>query len=112
MIETDLLHLFALMVFGHALGDYPLQGDFLAKAKNRFLPIDGAPWYQAMAAHCVIHGGIVGILTGSIWLGLAEAIAHALIDDGKCRGAISFNQDQALHIGCKLLWILALMVMA
>ena len=35
--------LFWLMV-GHALADYPLQGDFLAKAKNRTAPIPGVPW--------------------------------------------------------------------
>ena len=29
-----MLELFALMVFAHALADYPLQGDFLSKAKN------------------------------------------------------------------------------
>lgn len=97
--------LFFLLVFAHALADYPLQGDFLAKAKNRTNPIPGVPWYQALGAHAIIHGGFVGILTGSIWLGLAEAIAHAVIDDLKCRGRLSFNQDQVLHIFCKALWV-------
>lgn len=59
------LELFGLLVFGHMLGDYPLQGDFLSKAKNRYAPIAGVPWYQALGAHSAIHAGFVGIITGS-----------------------------------------------
>lgn len=103
-----LLSLFALMIVAHAVADYPLQGDFLARAKNRLAPIPGVPFYQALGAHAVMHGGMVGIITGSLTLGLAEAAIHALIDDAKCAGRLSFNQDQALHIGCKALWCCAL----
>lgn len=95
--------LFAL-VAAHALADYPLQGDFLSKAKNRAAPIPGVPWWQALGAHALIHGAFVAAITGSVWLGLAEVAAHAIIDDAKCKGRIGFNADQALHIGCKLLW--------
>lgn len=97
--------LFALLLVGHALADYPLQGDFLARAKNRTAPIPGVPWYQALFAHAAIHGGFVGVITGSVWLGLAEFVIHAAIDDAKCRGWISYNTDQALHIACKTLWV-------
>jgi hypothetical protein len=38
--------LFGALVAAHALCDYPLQGDFLARAKNRAAPIAGVPWYQ------------------------------------------------------------------
>ena len=41
------LTIFAMMVVGHVLADYPLQGDFLSRAKNRFSPIVGVPWYNA-----------------------------------------------------------------
>ena len=99
-----MLELFALMLVGHALADYPLQGDFVSKAKNAFSPIPGVPWYQAMGAHCVIHAGFVGIVTGSIWLAFAELVIHAITDNAKCAGRISFNTDQAIHIGCKLAW--------
>lgn len=37
------------LVAGHALADYPLQGDFLARAKNRTAPIAGFPWWQEAA---------------------------------------------------------------
>lgn len=93
-----------LLLVGHALADYPLQGDFLAKAKNRTAPIPGVPWFQALGAHALIHGGFVAAITGSVWLGLAEVVAHALIDDAKCRGRIGFNTDQAAHVACKVLW--------
>ena len=98
--------LFGALVAGHAVCDYPLQGDFLARAKNRAMPIPGVPWYQALGSHAIIHGGAVALLTGVPLLGVAEVIAHAAIDDAKCMGRISFNTDQALHIGCKFVWAL------
>ena len=94
--------LFLLMMAWHALADYPLQGDFLAKAKNRTAPIPGVPWFQALAAHAAIHAGGVGVITGSVGLALVEVVAHFLIDDLKCRGRIGFSTDQALHVLCKL----------
>lgn len=98
------LIIFAALVVAHALFDYPLQGDFLSKAKNRANPLPGVPWYQAMGAHAAIQGGAVWFLTGLIWLGLAEAVIHFVVDDLKCRNVISFNTDQGIHIGCKALW--------
>ena len=92
------------MIGAHALADYPLQGDFLAKAKNRTAPIPGVPWYQALGAHAVIHGAAVAVITRSPALGLAETAIHAVTDDLKCRGKLSFNQDQAIHLACKVLW--------
>lgn len=99
-----MFEILCLLIAGHALADYPLQGDFLAKAKNRKAPIPGVPWYQAMAAHSIIHGGLVGIITGSIYLGVAEIVAHWIIDDAKCLRWISFNQDQLMHLLCKVVW--------
>lgn len=95
------IELFALLVAGHFLADYPLQGDFLARAKNHTNPIPGVPWYQALAAHSTIHGFFVGVITGSVWLGLAETLLHAHIDYRKCSGKIGYNADQAWHITIK-----------
>lgn len=100
-----MIEMFAALIVAHAVCDYPLQGDFLSKAKNRTAPIPGVPWQQALGAHAIMHGGAVWLITGSLWLGLAETVAHALIDDAKCRGRLSFNADQALHVVCKLLWV-------
>ena len=95
----------ALLLAAHAVADYPLQGDFLAKAKNRRAPLQGVPWWQALGAHAAIHAGFVGIITGLLALGVAEAVAHFVIDDLKCRGRIGFNVDQYLHVLCKVLWV-------
>ena len=100
-----MLQTLSLLIAGHAVADYPLQGDFLSRAKNHKAPIQGVPWYQALLAHAAIQAGMVGIITGSMWLGLAEFMAHVLIDYAKCDGRISFNQDQALHVACKVVWI-------
>lgn len=97
-----LLNLF----FGHALADYPLQGDFLAKGKNHRNPLPGIPWYQCLFAHCLIHAGMVYLFTGNPFLGLAELVVHAITDWLKCDGIISFNVDQAIHYGCKVIWTL------
>jgi hypothetical protein len=94
------------------LADYPLQGDFLAKAKNRTMPIPGVPFYQALGAHALIHGGAVSVITGIWWLGLLEAAYHAMIDDAKCTGKIGFNTDQALHVACKIIWTLVALSIA
>ena len=93
------------LVAAHALADYPLQGDFLSRAKNRSAPIAGVPWWQALGAHSIIHGAAVAFLTGIAWLGLAEAVIHWITDDAKCRGRLTFNQDQAIHLACKGAWL-------
>lgn len=101
---------FLTMLAWHALADYPLQGDFLARAKNRAMPIPGVPWWQALGAHALIHAAGVAYITGSAWLGAAEFVAHFLIDNAKCTGRFgsdpetAFNTDQTLHIACKVLW--------
>lgn len=92
------------MLVGHVIADYPLQGDFLARAKNRRSPIPGVPWYQALAAHSIIHGGFVGIITGCLPLGIAETVAHAISDDLKCNLKIGFNGDQLIHVATKIVW--------
>lgn len=98
--------MFLALCVGHFIADYPLQGDFLARAKNRTSPVPGVPWQQALGAHAAIHGGVVWLITGLWWLGVIELVLHALIDDEKCRGRISFNHDQALHLLCKAVWVL------
>ena len=36
---------------------------------------------------------------------MAEAAIHWITDDAKCRGRISFNMDQAIHVVCKAVWL-------
>lgn len=105
------IEMFAALAVGHALADYPLQGDFLSKAKNRRAPIPGVPWYQAMGAHALIHAGFVAAITGIWWLGALEFIVHAGCDDAKCQGEIGFNTDQVFHLACKAAWVFIVMVL-
>lgn len=102
--------MFWFLLVGHAVCDYPLQGDFLAKGKNHTAPLPGVPWYQCLLAHAMIHSGSVLLVTGSITLALAEFTVHVLIDYGKCDGWYGFNVDQSLHFACKVLWVLMLKV--
>jgi hypothetical protein len=105
---TALQAFFALCI-GHALADFPLQGEYLATGKNRRLLArlqDPARpeqiWFVCMSAHCLIHAGFVWIVTGSSLLALVELILHWSIDVAKCSGKTSFNQDQLMHVLCKL----------
>ena len=90
------------LIVGHAVCDYPLQGDFLARGKNHKAPLPGVPWYQCLFAHAAIQGGAVALATGSTALGVAEFVTYALIHYGKCDGRFGFNTDQLLHLACTL----------
>ena len=61
-------------------------------------------WPHALTAHSIIHGGFVLVLTGSIWLALAEVVIHWLTDFVKCDNMITLNTDQFIHLACKLTW--------
>lgn len=89
--------LFLLLLAGHALGDYALQSDYMAKEKANSL------WVLLM--HALIHGGIVYFVTGSLALMAAETVLHAGIDKLKTTGRISLVVDQALHVLCKLVYV-------
>jgi len=97
-----------MLVFGHALADYPLQGEFLATAKNRNTPIGKQFWKVALPAHAIIHGGFVMLITGSLLLALAEVIIHGVTDWFKCEGKISIHIDQLIHLVCKVAWAFAI----
>lgn len=94
------------LLAGHALCDYPLQGDFLAKGKNHKSPIPGIPWQHCLFAHAMIHAGMVLLITRSITWAIAELVVHLVTDWSKCEGLISFNEDQAIHYFCKVLWVI------
>jgi hypothetical protein len=99
-----MMSIFFALLFFHFIFDYPLQGDFLSRAKNSLNPVPGVPWYQAMFAHTFMHGAAVTLVTGMWTLGLLEMIVHWYTDHLKCNNKLTFNQDQAIHIICKLVW--------
>lgn len=90
----------------HALADFPLQGDWLSKAKNHKLALVPGEtiWPGALACHAAIHAAAVYVVTQSSWLAIAEFVMHAAIDFAKCDGRVNYNQDQIAHIACKFAW--------
>lgn len=111
------MNLLFLLLVWHALADFPLQGDFLANMKNPYLNRaqslgrQDLMWPWCLGAHCLIQAGGVFMITNSLTLAGLEFSAHWGIDLLKCRGKITFGQDQLLHIGCKVLYVLILLVL-
>ena len=105
------LDLLILLILGHFVGDYSLQGDKMAieKCPGKDVTID---WRWWLTAHTSTHGLIVALFTGVPLLGLAELAAHFLIDYGKCRIHYSLLIDQSLHLLCKVLWVAILVVLS
>lgn len=94
------------LISGHALADLTLQTDFVATFKNRHakFPTGETIWPYVLASHCLFHGALVYLSTQSVNLGIAETIAHFVIDFCKCEKLFGFHADQALHIACKFVW--------
>lgn len=111
MIAHGWLELLVLLLAAHFLFDFPLQGDFLANAKNRHTPVGAIFWPFALPGHALIHGAAVMLLTGSTFLGALEFTAHGITDFLKCENKIGPRTDQAIHIGCKLLWFAMLLTL-
>lgn len=103
-----------LLLVGHALADYPLQGAFIARFKNRNtdnpFPDEGHPWVTLLLAHCFIHAGFVFMITGVLWLALIELVLHFVIDVLKNECKISFRTDQILHVVCKVVYVLIIFI--
>lgn len=97
-----------MLVFGHALADFVLQPEAMGYGKNRndkihdndqsLFPV----WYYWLTAHALVHGGIVYMITGNIWLGVLETVLHWITDFAKNEGWIGMHQDQGIHISCKI----------
>lgn len=100
------------MIVGHALADYPLQGDWLSKIKNHKLELVPGEkiWPMALWLHAFVHAGAVQLATQSWLLAVAELLAHVSIDYAKCNGNLNYNEDQGLHIFCKFLWFCVLTI--
>ena len=104
------LDLFILLILGHFLADYPLQGDKMAveKCPGKGITLD---WRWWLTAHAATHGFVVALLTGIPLLGVAEMVAHSFIDFGKCRLGYKLIVDQALHWACKFIWVVCVMTL-
>lgn len=91
-----------LLITMHFIGDYVLQSDFMAKAKNRNTDVGRVMSTYVLPAHASVHGLLVLIVTGSIILFYIEAIFHYIVDYNKNESIITLHQDQLLHLGSKI----------
>ena len=110
---TDLPALL-LLLMGHALADFYLQSDAMAKGKNRHREPVGIPpgqkpqriWPYWLSAHALIHGAAVFVVTVSISAALIEVGVHWLTDFGKCENWYGIHFDQLIHVATKvLIWV-------
>ena len=107
------------LLVAHALTDYVLQPEVMAKQKDplaRRVEKVG-PWWWMMGAHALVNGGGVALVTGQLLLGTAEALLHGGVDTIKClmcSGGMEDVEtvrlwtwiDQGVHVASKLLWAL------
>ena len=98
---------FALAVF-HALADFPLQGDYIARQKNPASADGRSEMVVALGAHSLIHAGAVWLVTGSKTLGCVELLLHSAIDIGKGNRRFGILTDQFLHLLCKAVYVIVL----
>lgn len=107
--------LFQLLV-GHAVADFALQSDAMARGKNRHSPILNVPagqkptvhWQYWMGSHGLIHAGAVYLVTGSILWAFVELVGHITADILKCENLTTIHTDQAIHVGMKVLYAVVL----
>lgn len=104
------LALFWALLLGHALADFPLQGQFLAVGKDRHADLSSVTggltwpkgmWLYCLTIHSLVQAAFVWMITGSLVLSVVEFVLHWLIDLVKNEGWTSFYADQALHAVCK-----------
>ena len=102
---VGLFFAFAIM---HALADFSLQSDYMARGKRRDQAANTEEWVIALTAHSLVHAGGVWLISGSVLLGAVELGLHWLIDLGKGEGKYGVSADQGLHLACKLGYVVAL----
>lgn len=100
----------------HFLLDFPLQGDFLARAKNHVTPLPGIPWGLCLFAHAFLQAAGVALVL-PLAFGAAELVSHFALDYAKNAGVLgtgerAFVIDQLAHLALKaayvgaFLWVL------
>ena len=100
----------------------------MAKGKNRNREINwlkvpkGQPpmnlWIMWLTHHSMIHGlvtmGIIYLITRNLVfsciIGIIETVSHWIIDFGKCENWYNPIVDQLLHIGIKIWYVIALVI--
>lgn len=109
-----IIELLIISLCGHALADFALQPDIMAKGKNRHKRPDYLPegqeytpcWFYWLTAHALIHGLVMVflihwrfsyLLSNAYPLILIIAGIHWGIDFLKCDNRFGPHIDQLLH---------------
>lgn len=100
-----ILPILSTLICTHYITDFGLQSEAMALGKAGQLPAPpGVPtrtdW---LIAHAAINAAGVLMATKSARAALGEFIIHILIDWVKGEGWLSYRQDQALHLACKII---------
>ena len=87
------------LLFCHVIGDYVLQGDFIAKSK-------GSNWYH-LFVHCALYTLPFYIAFGLTWQLFVIFSTHIIIDALKARyNKINYITDQVLHYFVMLIYLI------
>ncbi len=92
---TESAKLFLLLLAAHLIGDFVLQGKWLATAKHK--------WYwRLLHAGQITAVAVLLVRIVNLWLYVILFISHFVIDWAKCRladgGAKAFLADQFFHL--------------
>lgn len=104
LADAGFIEILFWLIVGHAACDFAFQTDWMAKSKDPWHGESSGRWPHALFAHCILQGGAVAMITGSITLAIAEVVIHLVVDIAKCRGLVNLHCDQAIHIACKVSW--------
>jgi hypothetical protein len=92
---------FLYLLIWHLVADSLFQPPVLSGGKRK----SGSAGITLLGLHGLIHGIGTGLILGSIWAALAETLAHALVDRGKCRKHYGLIPDQCAHLACLCFWL-------
>lgn len=104
------MNLFFKLIMMHALTDWALQTEFIARTKGRhtipdYLDKDHLPmWPYTLTAHALVNALGVYIVTNRWEFGVLELIVHWVVDFLKCEKLLNLHGDQLLHILSKIIY--------
>jgi len=106
-----MLGMLFLLLMAHAVTDFGLQSEWMARAKNFRVPPSLPPpgqrpnvvWPFVLLAHALINAAGVYVVTQRMGFAVFECVAHFGIDLLKCYGGTDVYRDQFLHLSTKLM---------
>jgi hypothetical protein len=111
----EALTLLLKLIFAHAVTDFALQNDSMAryKSKHNLPSVDVIPktdkptsfWPYFLINHGLINGAGVWLVTGSCFFACIEVVAHVIIDKWKCDSRINIHEDQFFHLVTKVWYV-------